>query len=441
MSKILKGFVEIEALQNAAAGIISPIGEMSTWSMTYTKDKNEFSDPAADGYRLTATNYIDTVDGPLIPTQALVNQVIDVVRRVMVYATTTPQPYNLEVYHASLVAALVNSVSGLRFGPLRTNGFIQIFDWLEWDSLTIPDTKVKIWLSDEAFANQYDLFEIVVVPPISNLNDFFLTPNAVRTQIASTTPSQMMDRIQEAKDRNPETYIRSEMFNYVSPILSDAPTPTVWSVLIYGYQGDNIDAIKDALIDYILANSTHTEEEWRAIFPDIFKRTEFVILPRWDIMSIPNMTVQSGLYRSILVPQETIQYAKDNIDFYTQQWIENNVELLPFDYKAIMLEAVNGPNNVESVDSLITIFPDYIPVASTTLDFNRMTQVTQDWLILLERLLLVAENLDSYTTIPNPLRIVKRNNTRYVTAYYNNVNYLVKPRVIEENTDGESGGV
>ena len=440
MSRILKGFVEIEALQNSEPGLISPIGEMSTWSMTYTKDKNEFTDPAVDGYRLVSTSYIDSVTGPLAPLQSLINQVIDVVRRVVVYATTTPQPYNLEDYHDTITAALFNSVTGLRFGPLRTNGFIQIFDWLEWDSLTEAGTKVKIWLSDESFANQYDLFDIVVVPPIENLDDFFLTPNAVRTRIAAVTPSQMMNRIQDAKDRNPETYIRSEVFNYISPVLSDPPLPTTWSVLIYGFQGDNIDAIKDAIIAYILDNSTHDENDWKAIFPDIFKRTEFVLLPRWDIMSIPNMTVQSGLYRSILDPIETVEYAKAEIDFYPQLWIGENVEIFPFDYKAIMIEAVNGPNNVEAVDSLVTVFPDFIPVSSTTLDFNRMSQETQDWLLLVERMLLVAEDLDNYTTIPSPLRIVKRNNTRYVTAYYNNVNYLMKPRVIPVDGDEGSGG-
>lgn len=430
MSRILKGFVEIEALQDAQPGIISPIGEMSTWAMTYTKDKNEFTDPAVSGYRLLATNYIDSVDGPVVPLQALINQVVDVVRRVVAYATSTPQPYNLDDYHNTIIASLFNSVTGLQFGPLRTNGYVQIFDWLEWDSLVEPGTKVKIWLSDESFANQYDLFDIVVIPPIPNIDDFFLTPNAVRVKVAAVTPSQMMERIQEAKDRNPETYIRSEQFKYVSPILSDPQTPTTWSMLIYGYQGDNIDAIKDALIAFILDNSTHTEDEWKAIFPDIFKRTEFVILPRWDIMSIPNMTIQSGLYRSIIDPKEAIVFAKANIDFYDQTWIEDNIEIFPFDYKAIMLQAVNGPNNVDTVDSLITVFPDYIPVASTTLDFNRMMQVTQDWLILLERMLIVAEDLDNYTTIPAPLRVVKRNNIRFVSAYYNNVNYLVKPRVI-----------
>lgn len=430
MSKILKGFVEIEALQSAVPNVVSPIGEMSTWAMTYTKDKNEFSDPSVAGYRLVSTSYVDNVTGPEAPTTAIVDQAIDVVRRVMVYATIHPMPYNLDDFHSTLIADLFNIASNLRFGPLRTNGHIQIFDWVEWDSLTIPGTKVKIWLSDEAFASQYDLFEIVVVPPIANIDDFFLIPNTVRNKIAAVTPSQMMESIQDAKARNPETYIRSEVFKYTSPIISDPQTPTTWNVLIYGYQGDNIDSIKDAIIAFILANTTHTEDEWKVIFPEIFKRTEFVILPRWDLMSIPNMTVQAGMYRSILDPHEVVTYAKAQIDFYTQAWIDAHIEILPYDYKAIMLEAVTGSNNVVGVNSLNTVFPDYIPVSTTSPDFNRMSQATQEWMLILEQLLIVAENLDSYSTIPEHVRVLVRNGQKYVSSYYNNVNYLVKPRVV-----------
>lgn len=436
MSKILKGFVEIEALQSAAPNVISPIGEMSTWAMTYTKDKNEFTDPSVSGYRLVSTSYVDTQTGPLIPNTTIINQIIDVVRRIMVYATTHPLPYNVDDFHNSLIADMFNSASNLRFGPLRTNGYIQIFDWIEWESLTVAGTKVKIWLSDTAYANQYDLFEIVVVPPIPHIDDFFLIPNVVRNKIAAITPSQMMESIQGAKDRNPETYIRSEVFNYHSPIISDPQTPTTWNVLIYGYQGDNIDSIKDAIVAYILANTTHTEEEWKAIFPEIFKRTEFVILPRWDLMSIPNLTVQAGLYRSILTPYEAIAYAKAEIDFYPDPWIDQHIELLPYDYKAIMLEAVTGSNNVEGIDSLVTIFPDYIPVSTSSPDFNRMSQETQQWVLILEQLLLVAENLDSYTTLPEDVRVLTRGTQKYVSSYYNNVNYLVKPRVINEGGGG-----
>lgn len=155
-------------------------------------------------------------------------------------------------------------------------------------------------------------------------------------------------------------------------------------------------------------------------------------------MSIPNMTVQAGMYRSILDPHEAIAYAKAQIDFYAQNWIDQHIEILPYDYKAIMLEAVTGENNSDGITSLRVVFPDYIPVPTSSTDFNRMTQVTQDWMMILEQLLIVAENLDSYTTIPEGIRVVTRNNQKYVSSYYMAVNYLVKPRVI--NSGGGSGG-
>lgn len=426
MSKMLKGFVEIQALQSAMPGVISELGELSIWSLTFTKDKNEFGDPDIKGYQLVSTNYKDTTGDTTSPSVILVNQVIAIVQTAVAYAELHPMPLDAADLRATLSADFTAGVTSLKTGPLVSNGYIQLPEWIEWTSIAEAGAAVKIWLSDAAFSNQYDLFEITVIPPLENVDDFFQTPATVRAQLAAITPSQMMDGIQAAKNHNPETYIRTEGFNYVSPIAGEAPVRSDWSVLIYGIQGDNIDAIKDAIIAYVLAHSTHTQAEWEVLIPDLFKRTEFVILPRWDKIAIPDMAAQTGLYGSMTKPAGIGAFVSGQVTFYPASWVvEQNITVLPFPYKCLTLNAIAGPTNEGDAADLQTLFPDYLPLPSTSLDFNRMVAKTQGWLLLMEKMLIVAEDLSAYTTLPESIHLVYRDNVAYLSAFYNNVNFLV----------------
>lgn len=434
MAKILKGFVQIDSLQSTVPGTISRLGELSIWSLTFTKDKTEFSDPDVPGYRLVATSHLNEQGQRIDPDQILVKEIIKAVKHVYAYTNTHSAPFDVEDFRATMIAELYNDVNRLKFGPLMTNEKATLPEWLEWESLGTPGTMVKIWLSDEAFSSQYDLYDVVVIPPFEHLDDFFGLPNDVRAKLSAITASQMMDTIQAAKSRNPETYIRTETFKYVSPRIGEPKTDTNWTVLIYGLQGDNIDAIKDAIVDFVLKNSTHTREQWEAIMPDLFKRTEFVILPRWDKIAIADLAVQSGIYSSISTPQETIRHAVSKISFYTQPWIETegNLKIIPFVYKGVSLDVVKGPNNDTFADSFEKLFADYVALSPSSLDFNRLKLLTQQWIILIERMLIVAENFESYTTIPEPFRIIYRDNKKYLSAYFNNVNFIMDLKLTQE---------
>ena len=82
---------------------------------------------------------------------------------------------------------------------------------------------------------------------------------------------------QELKEKDPETVTRVHEYNYVNKTL-DLKISTNWCVLIYGPSGDDVESIKEAIRKYVLDNSTHTETEWKEIFPDIFSINEFILI-------------------------------------------------------------------------------------------------------------------------------------------------------------------
>lgn len=428
--KIIKGFVTIGQYVNNVPGSLSPIGELSTWSTTYSKEKGEYQNTAVPGYKLVTFRCADSVTGvETVVTEAEVNQIIAVVRDCVAYAFSHLRPYDSADFRNTVLANHYETISDFGISTFVDSGSIALPEWISWNGVGVDGTSVKIWLSDQAFKDQYDEYSITVIPPLDDLNSFFNSFSVAGNLLNARSVATLGDLIQDTKGTNPETYMRILNFDFVNKFNPEQKMSTNWAMLIYGKVGDNIDAIKDAIVEYVLFHSTHTRTEWEEVLPDLFKRTEFVMLPRWDKVAIPNLTELSSLYQSMLDPVECIAFAKANIPFYTNDFINNNVLIFPYDYKAITIVSVNGMTNVNEKRTLSGIFPDYIPINTSSPDFNRMQLKTQAWVLFFERLLITAETATRYSSIPPTQRRIIRNDALFISAVYDNVNYLVAARI------------
>lgn len=427
--KILKGFVTIQSLLSNVPGTISPIGELSNMGYSYAKDIGEYTNANVEGYRLLAMHSFETGVGKISIPQDMVLYALSAARACVVFGNANIEPYDRAALHASIQAdtRLFGKIKDIRLGEIVYGDDLGVPTWLSFVTV-VGGHYVKIWLSDTAFVNQYDEFEITVIPPLPVLDDLIAPFASVNNKLQAQTMPEVMERIQVAKQDKPESFIRSLNFDYSLPTDRATKLVTTWTVLVYGIAGDNIDAIKDALVDYITKNTTKPRENWEAVLPEIFRRTEFVILPRWDVASVPNLTVLSGLYGSMITPQNALAFSKNRISFYTDTHVHNNVVIFPYDFKGITLHAVAGPQNRDGCKKLTDLFPDYIPVPSTSLDFSRMQTKTQEWVYLLGEMLLMAETANEYSATGGRLRKIYRDNMLFISATYDNVAYLVSAR-------------
>jgi hypothetical protein len=425
---IVKGFVTINQFVNNTPGLISPLGELSTWSRTYSKEKGEYQNPDVPGFKLTTFKSITGNDVETPVTTNLAKQILEVVNDCVIYATSHIRPYNSIDFKNNILTNFYLKVTDLHIGDFVDNGTIALPEWVSWTSADNAGTLVRVWLADLAFQDQYDESTIVVVPPMENIDHFFNAYNIALTELNARTSSQLTDKIQLLKNGHPETYIRLMDFNFINRLDSAQINPSTWGAIIYGKIGDNIDNIKDAMIEYVLSHSVHSKAEWEAILPDLFKRTEFIMMPRWDKVSIPNLTIAANLYSSMLDPRECINFAKAVVDFYDQVYVENNTIIFPFDYKAISLVSVNGITNSGNNRTLNGLFPDYIPVNTSSPDFSRMSLKTRDWMLYLQELLIAAETVTPFTSVPLNVRKQYKGGKLFVSGMYDNVNYLVAAR-------------
>lgn len=427
--QIIKGFVTLDKYIDNVPGSISKLGELSDYAYTYSKNKGEYNDTAYPDYKLISFSCLDNVTNTEVTVKPIeVTEILSIVKTCVDFQVGKIKPIvSIDLYN-TLIAAFGTRITGLQLGPIVDGANVSLPSFLSWTSVAIDpkdNNIIKIWLANDAFADQYDQFEISVIPPLTNVDDLFGSFTAASNLIKARTLPQLGDLINVASGSSPESFIKFNVFDMINPLNATQKTPCNWTTLIWGRAGDNIDSIKDAIIDYILKHSTHTREEWATRFPDLFKRTEFIILPRWDKVAIPNLSNLSALYSSIMDPTECKKFATDNIKLYPTAHIESNINIIPHDYKALMLVVINGKDNVDGKKKITDLFNDYIPVSTASLEFNRMSVLTRDWLVIVEKLLIGAEMAGATTVIDKTLRKTYRDGILYVSAVYDNVNYLV----------------
>ncbi len=454
----LKGFVSIGAFADNTRYEIAPLGELSLLSATYSKDRqilvttSEGESPTSLELAVFSSRYADTgvADIP-VPYQTLLT---DIIRWCHTQATTGVFTNDPEVCRQALMAEYDGKISDAVVGPMETQDTIWLPKNLTFYILpaglgasftteelaALDRSRVKLWFADSAFRVEYDEFDLEFLAPLDadRLDDFFLSADQVKDKVALRTLEQTHILIEALKNGHPETKIRTLNFQYHDPLDTHWLLDTNWTFVIYGIAGDNIDSMKDLLSKWILANSTHTREEWAVLFPDIFTSTEFILTPLWSQLAIPNETNLEGVYSPTVNVQKALSVARQTCTgtSYTPAHIDSVVSSFGCLYSSLAVLVVGGPENRNGVDRFEEVWPDYIAALTSSLDFNRMQPKTQQWVAMLYAMLKVAESMTEFSDLPQapyPMTRLKRTNAddqtfMYVVANFDNVQYLVVSR-------------
>jgi hypothetical protein len=425
---VLKGFISNAKFVSNEIGVVAPIGEISTQSLTYAREKGLYKSTLSSNIGLT-TFISAQNEVPQTVTVDATDHIVTIAK--FIYDRSIA--VNGEIFADELLADLIVNYAAqaenFECGAIVNNGTIWMPEWVSWKNKSVPGmdlyNNLKVWFADESFRSQYDEYEIVVVPPVDNLDNFFQTAAQVRTMITALTPSENMIRVQAAKDGYPESIIRSETYNYIDPYNVTNKIPVTWTLLIYGAAGDNVDAVNDTLMDFIISNSTHTREEWILLMPDLFRRTEFILFPIWNQYAIPNRQIEAGIYSPITNLKRAITLIKQVVLNYPGTHIDDHVSIMGTPYKSLHMLTIGSVDNRNDIFELIDIFPDYIQEFSTSIDFNRMSQSTQAWVNLLAQMIITAETMGRFSSVPLGMTKVMRNDVLYLVKRYGNINYLM----------------
>lgn len=426
----LKSFMNIEFLISNVPDTISNIGEISTYSLTYGKDVGQYQNNVNCNLDLYVFKSKDSNVGVVDPNPIALQMCFDYVDWMISRQVNEVFP-SKDAFLAGSLIDFSTRIDNLSSGPLltaRDGKKYPTFVSFKCREILGDDSLVTVWLSDAVFRDYYDEYEIEVVAPFDVLDDFFDSYAINVPKINAITYTETLNKVTVVRNNKPETVLTAESFDYVNSQNPQQRTPTDWTVLIYGRYGNDTDAIKHAIAEYILAHSQRTEEQWRVIFPDIFKNTEFLFYPRWKNVAIAEMTLQSGVFSPVIRLKKEIDYLVSFLTF-TALHIQTWASAMSHPYKSLQIVYVPNSDNRNDEFDLLTRYPDILTVSSTSLDYNRMSPNTKEFMNKFNTALYLSEISTQYSDLPIGYRKIERDGLLYISFIKDKIRYLINTKL------------
>jgi hypothetical protein len=426
--KIIKGFALNRNFVNNTPNVVSDYGELSTVGYTFAKEPRVYSSTT---YPTLSLVHFPSAGSAMGTADAIPDTFKEHIIKVMnaVYSKTASgmiefAPGEFIDYINSQMGA---AVADVKVGGVVVSGGRSIVEWVQWINATDgADNLIKVWFTNESFVGQFDEYDITVILPFDIPNQFFDQPQDVKNLLKSLTYAQEVERIDLARDNSSETKLWGNTYNYVNPIDRNDKTPAKFTALLYGPAADNVDVIKEKIVDYLLANSDFTRDQWKNILPDLFLRTEFLLFPKYSPMAIENVEGGvNGIYSPIVNLDEAMMQLVGDAAVYEEAHVRQYGQVLPFAYMSISLSVIGNKENRDDKFRLSDWFPDYFFAPNTSADFNRMSVATQNWAQMINQMLPIARDMTQTSTIPLSYSRVIRGNKMYLAKSIDNVQYLL----------------
>lgn len=414
----IKAFAHIGALINNTRKEVATVGELSPAAVTYTREKEYFSAASVPGQVLVV--FSNKRDGAIEETSPVLAEEVLLVSK-WAYNESASGGFtgNPESFRTRFLLEYQNRYAIWSVGVMvkaSDNSYMPGF--IEFRELADDNIRYKLWFATDVFEQQFDEFQIVCTKPIDDLDLFMQGAATTQKALNDRTRDVTTTMVQAAKEGYPETYISDDMFEWNDPAGIDARKPVYWPLLTYGIAGNNIDAKKEALREFILANSVFTKDKWAEVFPEIFTATEFLVVPLWGFPSVPNKVLSTGLYSSITNFKKGAEQLKRLVrgEGYTDEHLIEHGEVFGTSHKGLNCAVIGGPKNRDGIVELYQRYPDFVNFKSTELDFGRLDPETRRFVQALEEMLLIAETMSPDTAIPVKYTRLTRDGVLYLVT-------------------------
>ena len=427
----LNAFMVINDLIDNTLNTTSVLGELSQNSYSFTREVGYYSNELYKEVRLiTFYSFEDGVKKPL--PQNLADELLQLGNWLAEQSMSRQITENRSAFIQSLTANYQSKLDIKNVGKMVTNGTYYLPEYITFS--LVSDTRenmYRIWFSDEAFQNQYDNYEIEVVAPFANVDDFFKGPDYVKSKLidaSGITIPELHHRVNIKANEKPYTYLLSNQYNYINPDDKTNEVPSIWTVIIYGEHGNNIDIIRQSIVDFVLANSSYSQADWEKILPDLFIPTEFYICPLWKNFATENLQAQGGIYSPTVPYRSIVPWALECMYGYDQKHIEDNAVTFATIYKSTAVVACGNKRNRLVSAKFEEAWPEYCNIYTTSRDFGRISPRTQDFIMVLSELLLEAETMTPESDVPKDMSRITRGDKLYAAKTLFGVSYLVPIR-------------
>lgn len=289
---------------------------------------------------------------------------------------------------------------------------------------TGEENECYLWYSESNFQQYYPKYEIIVVPPVPNIDDLMANREAVIAQLGQVTTVSHNRDINDAAQGKPQTDLDTHSYSWTDPDNSTITAPALFTALIYGPQGINIDLIEEAFRNWILANSKYGVDDWRVRLPELFLPTEFYLVPLWDRYSLPNQTQEKGKYCPSIQPNDIPKYANKYFKGYSADYIGKNTNVSGSAFESALFISIGNEQNYKAEQQFVVQWPDYMVASVNSVDYAKMSPATQAFVMAMFKLFAAAEDATETSLIPTGMTRTERDGVYYLTTTVSNVQYL-----------------
>ena len=430
----IKGFISNGTLANNSPGQTAIFGELSERARTYSRTKAEFVIPSLyPNVRLDTFHTRNAGNANYTPNNNVISHILQVASWI------NDQHVNSAIPSNASKAGFITSLEA-QFPAMTQVGINEILngspstkrmpDYVEWhyDDSGV-DTLIKVWFSDSRFRSQYDEYNIYIVPPITPINQLNNATATVNSLLANVRHSDIFNAVRTIEGEFPSTDTVTYPIVWNDPGVGTGTINTEWTAVVYGIAGTDLDNIKNAIRQYITDNSALTT--WSTIYPALYADNEFVIVPLWGEIAVPESGLDVELYRGSVRAGNLINIALAHIPgSYSQSvnivsFLGANLAVSSAFFRSLSYLAVGNPNNVNADFNFNSKYGDYLTALTTSPDWLRMSVETRNFITKLNDALEKAITVTATSPVPVGYTRVTRNSRVFLTFTLLGFQYMV----------------
>ncbi|EKD89666.1 MAG: hypothetical protein ACD_33C00014G0008 [uncultured bacterium] len=431
--KEIKGFCTRDDFTNNVQSVVTDIYEISDYSLSFAKYKQSFYDSLDAVYSLHVFKLVNATS----LTQEEVNKIFNVLKAFSTFITSTilvtKQQILISFLNSYNTANPTQTISELNYNVILEANAVRTADYITFNIGN--ELKCSIWLSNETFTNLYPDYEVGIVLPFNNFTTIVNNPSDFVTALDNFNLLDFNINIEEDKDNVPTSYTKILNIPYNIPN-TNITKNCYFAFNIYGQQGNYEYILKLQLFNYLTNTLLISETLIQQIFPTLLNINEFFFIPRWDKVAIPSQVGTSSINSQVaLTYQEPFDINKF-IKVYTDvDYFKANTYSLPIDYNNLLIHVVNGFYTEFEYKDFKQYYSDIITVFSSHPDFARMSTITQNFMTLLENLLITSD-VNNSTELFNKMitntnyefKIINRDNVDYLTIFNDKHQLYILPK-------------
>lgn len=426
---------------------VADFGEFSTYAQTFTRDIRNYAISAQPDVELFVLKCIDELESRATPSATFRSTLLAFGQWIFNQHVTAaiPENRNKSAFILS-ISSQFPQMSGISIGEITESSSTAgrfCPDYVQFKLADgINQYQVTLWFSDKYFRTQYDEYEIFIIPPVENIAGLVNSKTNVETLMRTQSQSWAITRIQEISGTLPHTALLPFELTWHDPNDFNAVLTTVWTAVIYGAAGFDVEAVKDKIREYIADNSTY--QNWNTIYPALYAETEFVFIPMWDQLALQANAMQVGIYSSMIKVATLTDYTKTflpsgysqsgtDIDTYLKGHLFSGVA----SYRSLAFTCLGNPNNKDDLTDIQDLFPDVnFALDSLSNDYGRMTVETQDLCTKFNAALDVAREFNPNDALEIGYSRMVRRGMYFLSFTYMDFNYVILTKYSFDKTMG-----